>query len=47
MQRPDELPDIDTAPRHWCEDCRRKTLFGYDMDGRPLCRECAVEVVDE
>ena len=33
-------PDIDTAPRRWCCECRRRTLFDRDMDGIPLCREC-------
>ena len=36
-------PDIDRAPRMWCTDCHRKTLYSRDMDGLPLCRECADE----
>lgn len=44
MQRPDE-PDIDAAPRHWCEICNRRTLFSRDLDGIPVCRECAFEEI--
>lgn len=36
----DEFPDVDVAPRMWCKECRRRTLFRRDMDGMPICREC-------
>lgn len=36
----DDLPDVDIAPRSWCEECRRRTLFNRDQDGIPVCREC-------
>lgn len=42
MPRPfDEInpPDIDRAPRLWCCECRRRTLFDRDRDGMPICRE--------
>jgi len=41
----DVEPDVDTAPRMWCSDCRKRTLFTRDMDGIPLCRECNEEEV--
>lgn len=44
MHRPDE-PDIETAPRHWCESCNRRTLFRRDLDGIPVCRECTEDEV--
>lgn len=43
-----EFPDIETAPRHWCSECNRRTLFTRDLDGIPVCRECAeLEICDE
>lgn len=40
----DELPsdyaDVERAPRFYCADCRRRTLFSFDMDGARVCREC-------
>lgn len=40
-------PSIDldepAAPRMWCEECRRRTLFRRDQDGMPVCRECSEE----
>lgn len=39
----DELPsdyaDVERAPRFYCAECRRATLFDRDMDGMPVCRE--------
>lgn len=35
----DELPDVECAPRFYCDECRRRTLFYRDIDGYPICRE--------
>lgn len=32
-------PDVDRVQKIWCEECRRKTLFRFDMDGARICRE--------
>jgi hypothetical protein len=37
----DVEPDIDTVPRFYCAECRKRTLFKRDLDGYPICRECA------
>ena len=42
----DEYPDIDTTPRMYCWDCRRRTLFDRDMDGMPICREHTQDEVE-
>lgn len=39
-------PDIDRAPRKWCPECFRRTLFTRDMDGMPICREHTKDEVE-
>ncbi|MBB3257679.1 hypothetical protein F4827_002544 [Paraburkholderia bannensis] len=40
----DVAPDVEIAPRLWCAECRRRTLFTRDLDGYPVCRECIEEL---
>lgn len=36
-------PDIDRAPRMYCDECRRKTPYRYDQFDMPVCLECQEE----
>ncbi|WP_156965851.1 hypothetical protein [Paraburkholderia bannensis] len=42
----DVKPDVERAPRFYCAECRRATLFDRDLDGYPICRECAEDEVE-
>lgn len=35
----DVEPDVERAPRFYCAECCRRTLFTFDMDGARICRE--------
>lgn len=39
-------PDVERAPRMWCADCHRRTLFRFDMDGARICREHTEDEVE-
>jgi len=36
-------PDIDTAPRMWCSDCRKRVPYRYDQFGYRECLKCNEE----
>lgn len=33
--------EAERVPTMWCTQCRKRTLFNFDMDGARICRECA------